>query len=367
MMSKLKKMLARHSVLGISLIVSLLAALYWGFVASDRYVSVAHVLVQKTELSGAQGADLGALLTGSSGGRTDQLLLRNYLLSIDVLQRMDQELNLRAHYSDSAHDVLSRLRAPDMPIEDFHRYYLSRTSVDYDDYSGVLVIKSQAYDPEFARRITTFLVSEGERFMNTLAQGLAQEQVAFLERQLVQMEERVMKAREAVLSFQDKEGLVSPQATAESIAAIVARLETQRSELQAQRSGLQAYLVPNHPNIVMLNQQIAALERQIAQEQAKLAAPSGKTLNRAVEAFQRLELEAEFAQELYKTALSALERGRLEATRTIKKVSILQAPTLPEYAQEPRRLYNILVFLIVATLLAGVVHLLLAIVRDHAD
>lgn len=78
-------------------------------------------------------------------------------------------------------------------------------------------------------------------------------------------------------------------------------------------------------------------------------------------------MEAAFAQDVYKTALVALEKGRIEATRTIKKVSVLQSPTQPEYALEPRRFYNTLVFILVAMLLAGVAHLLAAIVRDHKD
>lgn len=116
-----------------------------------------------------------------------------------------------------------------------------------------------------------------------------------------------------------------------------------------------------------MNQQIAALDGQITQEQAKLAAPGGKTLNRTLEEFQRLEMDANFTQDLYKTALTALEQGRIEAARTIKQVSVIQSPTEPQYPLEPRRIYNTVVFLLVALLLAGVVHLLAAIVRDHKD
>jgi capsular polysaccharide transport system permease protein len=240
-------------------------------------------------------------------------------------------------------------------------------SVDFDDYSGVLMVKAQGYNPKTAHAVTTLLVQEGELFMNEMAHNLAQDQVAFLEKQVAQMNKQAMKARQAMLTFQNQKGLVSPQATAENIAAIVARLEAQRTELETQRSASQAYLVPNHPNIVQLSQQIIAVENQIVQEQAKLASPGGATLNRTVEEFQRLEMEAAFAQDLYKTALAALEKGRMEATRTIKKVSMVQAPTLPEYPLEPRRFYNTLVFILVAMLLAGVAHLLTAIVRDHKD
>lgn len=368
MIDRIKKALRRRKIIGIALIASLIAALYWVVIASDRYVSEAHVIIQRTDLPGGQTMDFASLFAGvANNSRADQLLLRDHLLSVDMLRKLDEELGLRAHYSDSSHDLLSRMWFQDESIEMFHRYFLSRVQVEFDDYSGLLIIKAQAYDAQMAQRITAALVQEGERFMNQLAHELAQAQVSFLNQQVVQMNERVLQTRSAVLEFQNKKGLVSPQATTENISAIIARLEAQRSDLQTQRAGLQAYLVPEHPSIVMLNQQIAAVERQINQEQAKLASPAGKTLNSTVEQFQRLELEAAFAQDVYKTALVALEKGRVEATRTIKKVSIMQAPSLPEYPLEPLRYYNALIFLLAAMLLAGVAHLLVAIVRDHTD
>lgn len=360
--------LRRRRIVGVAVVASLLAAVYWLAVASDRYVSEAHVIIQRTDLPGGQAMDFAGLLGGmGSGSRADQLLLRDHLRSVDMLKKLDAALKLRDHYSDWRRDPLSRMWNAETSIEWFHRHYLSRVSVELDEYSGILMVKAQGYDPETARAVTALLVQEGERFMNELAHGLAQDQVSFLEKQVDQMKQRAMQAREAVLAYQNRKGLVSPQATAESIAGIVAQLGVQRTELQTQRSALQAYLVSDHPNVVLLDQQIAAVERQIGQEQAKLASPGGRTLNRTVEEFQRLEMEAAFAQDVYKSALIALEKGRVEATRTIKKVSVLQAPTRPEYPVEPRRAYNTLVFILVALLLAGVAHLLAAIVRDHKD
>lgn len=358
----------KHPLLTIALVATLLAAAYWLLIASDRYVSEARVVIQRTDIPGGQSMDFATLLGGaSSGSRSDQLLLREHLMSVDLLRKLDAQLDLRTHYSNSQRDPLSRMWLADASIEWFHRHYLSRVSVNLDEYAGVLVIQAQAYDPRMAQAITSQLVQEGERTMNRLAHQLAQAQVQFLEQQVADLHQRVLQTRRAVLDFQDKKGLVSPQATAESIAAIVARLESQRSELQTQRSALQAYLVPKHPSIVLLDQQITAVQQQIGQEQGKLASGSGKTLNRTLEAFQRLEMEASFAQDVYKTALIALEKGRVEATRTLKKMSLLQAPSLPEYPLQPHRFHNLLVFVVAALLLAGVVHLLMAIVKDHTD
>ena len=130
---------------------------------------------------------------------------------------------------------------------------------------------------------------------------------------------------------------------------------------------MQGYLMPSSSDMVEVNQQISAVTRQINQEQSRLASPGGKKLNNTVEEYQRLQMNADFAQDVYKTALTALEKGRIDAARTIKKVSVLQTPTEPQYALEPRRLYNTIVFILVALLIAGVAHLLAAIVRDHKD
>lgn len=366
--TKNKNGLMRRPIFALATIACLLAAVYWSLIASDRYVSESHVIIQRTDMSNGQSMDFGSLLAGATGGsRSDQMLLRDHLLSVDMLKKLDDALALRQHYSNDERDPLSRLWSAEPALEEFHRYYLKRVSVEYDDYAGVLVIRAQAYDPPTAQAIARMLVEEGERTMNTLAHRLAQEQVDFLEKQVAEHGSRALQARQALLAFQNEKGLVSPQTTAESLAGVINKLEAQLTELNARRAALLGYLAPTAPGVVELNLQIDAVEKQIKTEQARLASPKGKTLNRTVEEFQRLELNAQFAQDVYKSALIALEKGRVEATRTLKKVSVLQSPTLPEYSLEPRRLYNTVVFVIVAMLLAGVVHLLVAIVRDHKD
>ena len=357
----------KNPLLAGALLFALLSSIYWLFIASDRYVSEAHVIIQRTEMSAGVAPDISSLLTGGvATNRSDQLVLRDYLLSMDMVRKLDAELGLAEYYSSWRIDPFSK-GPSDPTIEELHRYYLSRVSVEYDDYAGVLIIKAEGFDPSMARAITKALVRDGETFMNSLMHGLARDQVAFLEKEVSVLGQRAMDARRAVLNYQNRNGLVSPTAAAEAITAIVAKLEAQRTQLQTQLSAMQAYLVPDHPNIVELEQQIDAINEQIDEENAKLASPQGNTLNTKVEAFQRLEMEAQFAQDLYKTALVALEKGRVEGTRTIKKMSIVQAPTLPEYPGKPSRLYQTVLYCIMAMLVAGVGHLMLAIVRDHRD
>ena len=358
----------RMKLLAIALLASMLATFYWAVIASERYVSEAHVLIQRTDMASSQAMDFSALLSGGDGiSRSDQMLLRNRLLSLDMLQLLDKELGLRGHYSSHDHDILSRMFFHDASLEFFHRHFLSRVSVEYDEYAGVLVIQAQAYDPEMAQKITSALVREGERFMNALGHQLAAEQVSFLEKQVKQRGDHALDARQRMLAFQNAKGLISPQSAAENLAAVVNKLEAQLTELNARKAALLGYLAPSAPGVVEVDLQIQAVEKQIKAEQTRLTSAKGQSLNKTVEEYQRLEQEALFMQDAYKSALVALEKGRVEATRTLKMVLVLQSPSLPEYPMQPRRLYNIVSFLIGALLLAGLAQILLAIVRDHRD
>ena len=349
------------------LAVSFLCILYWIF-SSDRYVSEATILIQNTEQLTTPSIDVTTLLSGMGGpNKSDQLLLAEYLLSMDMLKKLDKFLNLRAHYSDSKWDFASRMWLGKYYLEWFYQYYLSRVSVTYDEISGVLRIQAQAYNPETAYKIAQLLVQDGEKFMNEMSHELARVQVEFLEKQVASAHAQVLQASKALLDFQNQKGLVSPKATVESIHTIIGKLEEQRSELQTQLASLPHNLNSNHPTKKTLQQSIAAVERQILEEQAKLASTSGSPLNSLMEKEQLLQLDLTFKQDLYKTSLVALEKGRMDAARALKHVSVLQTPVLAEYAWQPRRIYGMVVTLCITLLVLGIMNLLKAVILDHVD
>lgn len=229
------------------------------------------------------------------------------------------------------------------------------------------MIRVEAYDPKMANAIAEMLVREGERYMNELGHSMARDQVAFLEKQVAEMGQALLRSRQELLAFQNKRGILSPQATAEALQTTISRLEGLLTDLKTRRSALMGQLDQRAPVVIELDMQIRALEKQIVQEQSRLTSSKGRTLNTTVEEYQRLEMIAKFAEDIYKTALIALEKGRLEALRTLKKVSVIQSPSLPQYPWEPRRIYNIFIFVLGALIVAGIVHLVAAIIRDHQD
>lgn len=358
--------LKNNRLLLVAFLAILGAVMYWGLVASDRYVSEAHIVVDRTDIQSSTAVDFRSMISGI-GGHQDLFLLRDHLRSVDMLQKLQSSLDLRSHYSDRSRDILSRLWSVNATQESFHEHFLARTSIEVDELVGVLVIRAQAYDAATAQKIAKTLILEGELFLNGMAHQLAREQVVFLEQQVAQSNKKNMVARNALLAYQNSTGMISPISQAETLAAIAARLEGQITDLQARRTGMLGYLSPDAPDVAQLNLQINALQSQMATEKKRLASAGGMTLNRNIEEFQRLEVEAAFAQDVYRTSLVALERGRFESVRMLKKLSILQAPSLSQYPVEPRRLYNIVVFIIGVFGALGIFSLIITIVRDHQD
>ena len=346
-------------------LVILTVVVYWGFLASDRYVSRAHIVLQSPEII-PSGLNVSSILSGTSGSG-DLLLLREHLQSVSMLQKLQGSLNLREHYSNPEIDRWSRLESADVPIEAFHDYMNKRVAITFDDYSKVLRIEVQAYDPETAQEITQALLDEGERHMNLMGQRLAQEQVAFIDKQVQTLEERLLSAREALLHYQNEKGLVAPTQTVEAIFSTVSRLEAELAVLRAQIKSQKTYQSIQSPTVRRMQSEADALAQQIEIEKAKLATTGGNALNRVSAEYETLQLKAKFALDLYSSALTSLESTRVEAARKLKQVSILEYPTLAQYPEKPERLYNIAVVTVFALLFATIGQLVIAVIRDHRD
>jgi capsular polysaccharide transport system permease protein len=349
----------------IALLVTLSGIFYWTALASDRYVSEAWLVVENTDLTPSGANDLGNLLGGATTGNRDIMLLMEHLKSVDMLQKVDALHNIRGHYSDASHDWFSRLRQVNAPIETLHDYFLNRVSVVFDDYSGVLRVKASAYTAEKARQIATAMLSEGEHFMNRTGHQLAAEQMQFIELEVSRMQQKAMASRQAMLNYQNKHSLVSPTGKVESLSAVAASHEAELSRLHARRREVSQYLASNAPELSMLNNQIQALSEQLTAVQSRLASTEGEALNRVAEMFQRMQTQADFDNQRYQSSLTAMEQARIEATRKLKKVTVLQSPSLPGSPSEPRRLYNSLMLGLVCLILAGIASLGLMIIQDH--
>ncbi|PJG60221.1 sugar transporter, partial [Aeromonas cavernicola] len=152
-----------------------LAVGYYSLLASDRYVSQASVIIKQAEQLKMMPDALSMLGLGGSNHQ-DVLMLHAYFASWDMLQRLDQALQLKAHYQSEQADWFSRLPA-DASNEGFLAYYRDHLSLTLDELSGILTIRLQGFEPEFTRKVVRLMLKEGEGFINRLGHQVALEQL----------------------------------------------------------------------------------------------------------------------------------------------------------------------------------------------
>lgn len=346
-----------------------LALIYYTFFAADRFVSESTVALQQAgnDASAIPGAAL--LLAGlNPPSREETLYLRQYVVSLGLLKELDAKLGLRKHYAAQKLDWATRLWN-DASQEIFLDYYRKRVEVSMDDTSSTLTVRVQGFDAAFAQKLNQAVLDESERFVNEMSHKLAREKLRFAEGELGRAGARLQQAKADLLGFQDKNKLLDPTVQAEASGRMAAELQASITKAEAELRGLRTFLNEDSYQIMALRTQIESTQAQLEVERIR-ATGSGKQSDRlgalAIE-FQGMKLKAEFALDAYKLALAAVENARIDATRKLKSLVVIEPATLPETAQYPRRLYNLATLLVCCLLLYGVARLVIATIREHQD
>lgn len=368
-MIELRDLTPRRLKIVIVLVPVLLAAVYLVVFAANRYVSESSVALQQSggDVSALPGAAL--MLAGlSSPARNETLYLLQYMQSLALLKELDAKLDLRKHYGSERLDPFNRLWAG-ASQERFLDYYRSRVEVVFDDASSTLTVRTQGFDPAFAQRLNRAILEASERFVNEMSHSLARERLAFGEGELARSAERLQEARTEVLAFQSKNGLLDPTVQAEASSALSAQMQASISKSEAELRGLRSFMTEDAPQVKALRAQIAATQAQLDADRARSTRsdPKSDRLGELALEFQALRMRTEFALDAYKVALVAIESARIEATRKVKSLVVIEPPSLPETAEYPRRMYNLTTVLVVCLLIYLVTRLVIATIREHQD
>lgn len=358
----------RNRYLVAVLLPSLLVLLYLGLIASEGFVSRAHLVVEQESSPVYDSAELalGLLSVGGGKSKQDALLVRNYMRSRTMLRQLDQELDLLGHYASSEVDWLRRLD-PEVSQEDFLEFYRDRLNVEIDEESLIVKVEFVAYDPDFAYAVTQALVQHSEVFVNQISRNLASEQLEFIETQVNSAHQRLKAASRTMIELQKRNEVFSPEKESEAVAEIVVGLEVELAKQRTRLKALQGYLNSEAPDIVAVRQQIAALEDQLRQERGRLVGSVGEGLNELMLDYQDAEVGVRLAAEVYKTALASLETTRLETVRKVKYLVSVDLPSLPDAAERPRVAYWVITVFVLLNLLYFVANLIVATIQDHRE
>lgn len=344
-----------------------LAVVYFGLVASDVYTSESQFVVRSPERQSA--SPLGALFrtAGFSRAQDDSYTVQDYVLSRDALSVLRDQLGIDKAYGSSDVDPFSRFAGldTDNSFEALHRYYQRMVEVQTNSTSSITTLSVKAFTAEDAVNANRLLLAQSEALVNRLNERGRQDMIKFAQAEVTQAEGKAKSAALALSAYRNQQGVVDPERQATVQLQQVAKLQDELIATTTLLAQLQAF-TPQNPQIPALQNRAKTLQSEIEKETTKVTGGQKSLANKAAE-FQRLALETDFANKQLASALASLESARNEAQRQQVYLERIAYPSLPDVAQEPRRLRSILASFVIGLVAWGILSMLLAGVREHQD
>jgi capsular polysaccharide transport system permease protein len=324
---------------------TILAALYYGLIASDVYVSQSRFVIKAPGQKSMPTGTLANLIqtSGFAGGEQETKEVMDYIRSRDALTDLQRQINVRARYEGVGADFFSRFPRPfrEASFENLFKYYQSMVQVGSDSESNVAVLEVRAFRPQDARDINVRLLGLSEQLVNRLNQRAELRAIAESEQRVAAAEGRVRRARIALAGFRNSHDLIDPTKQATGVLEISNKLVSEHAALQAQLD-LMMRVTPANPSIPALRARISALGAEIAAQNARVVGtPTG--IASKVAGYENLLAEQEFAQQMLTAASASLEQSRAEAQKQQFYLERVVEPNTPDSAQLPNRLKDILV------------------------
>lgn len=351
---------------GLVVVPTLLAALYFGFLASDIYVSESRFIVRSP--SKPNMSPLGMVLGGSGlvGASEESEAVTEFLGSRQALGAVNQDGYVTRSWSNSSTFLIDRFGGLGSDTgEDLFEYFLDKVAAEDSTTTMVTVLTVQSFDPQSAQAINRRLLEQSEVLVNELSDRARRDSITFARAELARARQEAQAAALALARFRDREGVIDPELQASAGLQMIGKLQDQLIAAQTQLLQMQTY-TPQASQIPYLRTQIRNLEREIANQTAQLAGGRG-SLSSTSARYQELALASEYAEKQLTITLSAYQEAQAEARRKQAYVERISQPSLPDDAAYPRRLRSILATFVLGLLAWGVVSMLLVGVREHRD
>lgn len=344
-----------------------IAIFYYGFLASDVYLSETKFVVRSPEKPAGTG--LGVLLksAGFTNAGEEVYAANEYVTSRDALQLLNRDGSVYRAFHAPTVSVFDRFDGfgLDGSFEALFRYYGKKVAIEHDTASSVNTLTVRAFTPRDAQRFNERLLEMAEATVNRLNERGRQDLVRFAQREVDDAKEVARKAALELAAYRNAQGVVDPEKQATVQLQMISKLQDELIATKTELLQLQRF-APKNPQIEVLQTRVAGLSQQI-DEQSGQVAGNRRSLSSAAAEYQRLLLSSQFAEKQLAGALASLEEARNEARRKQAYVERIVQPNLPDRPLEPKRLRGVLAALAIGLVVWGVLSMLLSSIKEHVD
>ena len=335
----------RHyaALAGFALFVLLPLAIVAGYLytrAADQYHSEVAFSIRSEDPGAATAGILGALTQVSNGSASDSDILFELILSQRMVERIDEELDLRRIYNLPEGDPVFTL-GDDVTIEDLVAYWGRMIDMRYESSTGIIDLRANAFTPEDAQAIAQAILTVSSAVVNLLSEQARDDAIRYATEDLGEAEDRLIEDRRRLADFRRENRIVDPSADVAGQMGLVNALSGELAQALVERDMLLSYAADGDQRVVQANRRIEAITERIEEERANLGiagvAGAGGNLPEIIGAYEELLVDLEFSNTAYTQALGNLAVARAEARRQSRYLAAHVEPTRAERALYPRR------------------------------
>ena len=346
---------------------TVIAIVYYGFLASDIYISESKFVVRSPDKSTATG--LGVILksAGFANAGDELYAAQSFATSRDALRALNRNGEFKKAYSRPEISIVDRFNPFGLSgtFEQLYRYFQKKVSLQNDSASSITTLTVRAYTPEDAYKFNQQLLEMSEATVNRLNARGRTDMVQYAQQEVDLAKAKAQQAAIALAAYRNRSGTVDPEKQAEAQMQMVSKLQDSLIAAKAELSQLQMY-TPENPRIPVVQTQIATIQREMGRELGQVAG-NRRSLSAAAVQYQRVALENDFASKQLAAALASLEEARSETQRKQAYVERIVQPNLPDDPLEPRRLRGIVATFVLGLVAFAILRMLLAGVKEHAQ
>ena len=353
--------LARATFALFVLLPTLAYFLYAALWQSKYYVAETRMVVRdaRDKPRAAQSA------AGMSLAIQNSFVVLNYIKSKPLLVDLGGMTYLEARYARDGVDFFSRI-GRDASLEDALAYWLKQAVASVDVVSGILTMKVAAFTPQDAATISQDVIGRCEKLVNEITMRSRRDKLDRLDREVAAAADALAKARAAVTVFRQANVLIDPAARAKSINEQIAKLTTDKLEIESSMATLKGVINPDSPTRRVERARLETIDRQIAELRKSLTDKGDEQAVAAqMGAYERLQLDEQFALLIYSIAKNAYQDARQDMERQQLYVGVVVAPVPPQEADGPRVFAKTLLLFAVLGVAWAICALFAAVVNDH--
>ncbi|WP_257554435.1 hypothetical protein [Sphingobium sp. CFD-2] len=342
-----------------------MAVLYFGFLASDVYVSESRFVVRSPDKPASSGIGILLKSAGFTNAGDEVYAAKDYVVSRDALSALNRSDAFRKASSQNSIFYFDRFGTlfSGSTFEDLYKYFQSRVHVDHVASSSITTLTVRAYTARDAQRFNEQLLEMAEATVNRLNERGRKDLIRFAETEVEDAKRAARMAALALSAYRNQEGVVDPEKQAAVQLQMISKLQDELIAARTQLVALRQF-TPRNPQIEVLQSRIRELGREVDMQLGKVAGDR-RSLAATAAQYQRLALESQFADKQLAASMASLEDARNEARRKQAYVERIVEPNLPDDALEPRRLRGLISTLLFSLIVWGVLQMLFAAIREH--